>query len=396
MHYGESQGFSPDTSDAGNTNSVFQTWLKYPDFDAFWKQIYLSPESIAKIDLPVLEITGYRDDDEPASISFYRDHRHSASAKALNHFYFILGPWDHAGTREPKPAVRGEEFGSASLVDMSRLQREWHDWILKSGTKPEFLKNNVAFYVQGLGAECWKYADSLDATALELQTVYLTSDNGAKSVFYSDLLVEKPAASNPDLFVSDPNDLSAAQSARVAHGKIVLPKNGAGFDLHGNGLVYHTTPFEQEAEIDGSMDLDLWLQIDAPDTDLAYELHLITPEEKARWLTSARLRARYRHGLEQGEAIAQGQPEEYVFPPSQWFSQRVPKGSYLRLIVQAVNQPEMQKNFNSMKPVSEQSGTDARVAKIWLLHDAEHRSRLVLPLGDPSASCSASNLLTGP
>jgi predicted HD phosphohydrolase len=51
----------------------------------------------------------------------------------------------------------------------------------------------------------------------------------------------------------------------------------------------------------------------------------------------------------------------------------------------------MQKNWNSMKPVSEQSGADARLATIHLLHDAGHRSVLILPVGDPTAACSASN-----
>lgn len=381
---------------AGNISTVFQTWLKHPDFDAFWQPIYLAPERIAKIDLPILEISGYRDDDEPASISFYRDHRRSQDLAALDRFYLILGPWDHPGTRAPKSQVWNEQFGPASLLDMRRLQLEWYDWILRSGTKPEFLRKHVAYYVQGPGAECWKYADSLDTAATGSETLYLTSRTGAKSVFDSGRLSAKPSPSGtgPDSFVSDPNDLSAASTTRESEGKIVLPGGEAGFDLHGNGVIYHTVPFEQESELDGSISLHLWLQVDAPDTDLAYELYLITPEGKTHWLTSARLRARYRHGLERGEAIRRGQPEEYVFPPSQWFAQRLPKGSYLRLIVAAVNQPEMQKNWNSMNPVSEQSGADARLAKVDLLHDAEHQSRLILPVGDPAATCGETGGVT--
>jgi len=376
---------------AGNTSTVFQTWLQHPDFDAFWQPIYLPPDSIAKIDLPILEISGYRDDDEPASISFYRDHLQSKNPEALERFYLILGPWDHPGTRAPKAQVWSEEFGSASLLDMRRLQLEWYDWTLRSGPKPQFLRKHVAYYVQGKGAECWKYADSLNSAATHSQTLYLTSKDGAQSVFESGRLADQPADGSPDSFVSDPNDLSAAQSIRPSEGKIILPAGAAGFELHGNGVVYHTAPFAQDSELDGSIALHLWLRVDVPDTDLAYELFLVTPEGKTHWLTSARLRARYRHGLERGEPIRQGQAEEYVFPPSQWFAQRIPQGSYLRLIVKAVNLPEMQKNWNSMKPVSEQSAADAQVAKILVLHDAQHRSRVILPVGDPTAACSDSN-----
>lgn len=376
---------------AGNTSSVFQTWLQHPDLDAFWQPIYLPPESIANIDLPTLEISGYRDDDEPASISFYRDRLQSKNRAALERFYLILGPWDHPGTRAPKRRVWNEEFGGASLLDMQRLQLEWYDWIFQSAAKPEFLKKHAVYYVQGPGAECWKYADSIDTAAARSQILYLTSASGAKRVFESGALALKPSDSNADSFVSDPNDLGAAQANRESYGKIILPAGEAGFDLHGNGVVYHTPRFEQESELDGSVALHLWLEVDAPDTDLAYELYLVTPEGKTHWLTAARLRARYRYGLSKGEPIRQGQPEEYVFPAGQWFAQRIPKGSYLRLIIEAVNQPEMQKNWNSMKPVSEQSGADARLATIHLLHDAGHRSVLILPVGDPTAACSASN-----
>jgi hypothetical protein len=373
----------------GNTSTVFQTWLAHPDFDAFWQPIYLAPERIAGIDLPILEISGYRDDDEPASLSFYRDHLQSKKPAALERFYLILGPWDHPGTREPKARVWNEEFGPASLLDMRRLQLQWYDWILRSGAKPEFLARHVVYYVQGPGAECWKHADSLDAAATRSQVLYLTSDTGARRVFESGQLAGEPADGGEDSFVSDPNDLSAAHSIRASEGKIILPAGEPGLDLHGNGVVYHSGPFQQDAELDGSIALRLWLQVDAPDTDLAYALYLITPEGKAHWLTSARLRARYRHGLERAEAIRQGQPEEYVFPASQWFAQRIPKGSYLRLILESVNLPEMQKNWNSIKPVSQQSGADARVATIRVLHDAEHSSRLVLPFGDPAAACAS-------
>jgi len=372
----------------GNTTTVFQTWLAHPDLDAYWRPLYLAPERIAGIRLPVLEISGYRDDDEAASISFYRDHLQSKDALALERFFLILGPWDHPGTRAPKERVWNEEFGPASLLDMRKLQLEWYDWILRSGKKPDFLAKRVAYYVQGAGAECWKYADTLDGAAVRSEVLYLKSSGGARSVFNSGELASEPADGGAESFISDPNDLSAAQSLRESEGKIVLPAGDPGLDLHGNGVIYHTGRFTKEAELDGSIGLHLWLEVDAPDADLGYALYLITPDGKAHWLTSDRLRARYRHGLDRAEAIAPGKPEEYVLPAGRWFAQRIPKGSYLRLILEAVNLPEMQKNWNSMKPVSEQSGADGRVATIRVLHDSSHPSRLILPLGEPAAPCA--------
>jgi predicted acyl esterase len=72
-----------------------------------------------------------------------------------------------------------------------------------------------------------------------------------------------------------------------------------------------------------------------------------------------------------------------------WFAQRIAKGSYLRLILQGVNIPEMQKNWNSMRPVSRQSAADAQVATIRVLRESGHASRLVLPIGDAAAPCGS-------
>jgi hypothetical protein len=181
-------------------------------------------------------------------------------------------------------------------------------------------------------------------------------------------------------WVSDPNDLSAAA--------VTAAQPGA--DLHGNGLIFHSAPFSEVTEIDGRMDLKLWLSIDAPDTDLRANLYLVSPDGKSHPLTETMLRTRYRNSEEHPEPIHENQPEEYHFDPGHWFAVRAAKGSQLRLILGSLNDPSYEKNWNSMKPVAEQTGRDARVAHIRLLQSPEHASTLTLPLGDTGVSCESS------
>jgi len=365
---------------AGNATTDFQLWVSHPEVDDFWKRIALSHEQVAGVNLPVLVITGAVDGDQPGTLSYYRDHIAATDKHALENYFVVIGPWDHPGTREPKQDFAGEHYGAASLVDVLRLHREWYDYTMKSGAKPAFLKKPVAFYVAGKGAECWKYADSLAAATTATQTYYLDATGGAASVYHSGSLLTKSDGASGGSFLSDPNDLSAAE-----------PKDGQpGSDLHGDGLIFHSAPFAKETEIDGIPELHLWLSIDAPDTDFGYELFLIDATGKARFLTDGTMRARYRHSLEHGEPIHENQPEEYVIPAEFWFAMRAPEGSQLRLIVGALNSPGMEKNWNSIKPVAEQSGADARVAHIQLLQSPEHRSMLTIPLGDPTAACTES------
>jgi predicted acyl esterase len=56
------------------------------------------------------------------------------------------------------------------------------------------------------------------------------------------------------------------------------------------------------------------------------------------------------------------------------------KGSRLRLLVSSINTPSAEKNYNSGGVVAKETGKDARTAHIQLLHDAEHKSALELPI----------------
>lgn len=369
---------------AGNKTTVFQTWIQHPDFDSYWQKMALTREQVANIDMPVLAITGQADGDQQGTLSYYEDHRTSRNPKTLDMYYLVIGPWNHGGTRRPQRKIGNVEFGPASLLDVLRLQKEWYDWTMKDGSKPGFLKEHVAYYVEGTGAECWKYAESLDTLPTGSDLYYLGSGSGsgnAADIYHSGVLAATPNDDAPDAFVSDPNDLSAAKPS---------PAEG-GADLHGNGVVYTTAPFSKTTELDGFTDLRLWLKVDAPDTDLEYDLYLVAPNGTTRELTGDVLRARYRNGKEHPEFLKPNQPEEFKFPHGQWFSHRAVAGSRLRLVISALNTPDYEKNWNSRKPVAEQSGADARVAHIQVLHDAGHRSTLRVPTGNPNATCIASS-----
>jgi len=365
---------------AGSMDTVFQKWLAHPEVDSFWKGLALSREQVAGIHLPVLVITGAADGDQPGTLSFYRDHITTDDAATKANYFLVMGPWDHPGTRDPKLDFGGQHYGPASKVDVLRLHKEWYDYTMKGAKKPAFLEKPVAYYVSGAGAECWKYADSLDAVATGSATYYLNAAGGASSVYRSGLLQTEQKGAEGGSFTLDPNDLSGAEQS----------DGQPGASLHGDGLIFHTAPFVKETEMDGLPDLRLWLSIDAPDTDLSYELDLITGDGKARQLSFGLMRARYRHGLEKAEAIHENQPEEFDLKSEQWFGLRAAKGSQLRLIVTGLNVPDFEKNWNSMKLVAEQSGADAHVAHVQLLQSIEHPSTLTIPMGDPAAACKAS------
>jgi putative CocE/NonD family hydrolase len=366
----------------GNPSPVFQRWLDHPTPDDFWKAMNPTPEQFARIDLPILTITGHYDGDQVGALTYYRDHLRYASPAARDRHYLIIGPWDHAGTRTPNAKVGGLTFGEASVLDLNDLHRQWYDWTMKGGPQPTFLEKKVSYYVVGPGAEQWKRADTLESIGATRRAFYLDSENGvASDAFHSGRLSDqKPKApSGPDRYVYDPRDLRPA-SLLDDEVQGFLVSQQAALNLLGNGVVYHSEPFAEATEVSGQVKLSLWMSLDVPDTDFRADLYEILPNGVSVLLTSDGLRARYRDSLEKETLVPRGEVLRYDFTGFTWFSRRVSKGSRLRLVVSCPNAPGFQKNYNSGGVVNEETPKDARTAHVAVYHDAGHPSVLEIPV----------------
>ena len=366
----------------GNSSSVFQKWMKHPIPDAYYDAMVPSPEQYKQMSVPILTITGHYDGDQLGAFTFYKRHMQYGSTEAKAKHFLIIGPWDHAGTRTPKAEVGGLKFGQASVLDLNKLHTEWYDWAMKGGTKTEFLKKRVAYYV--VGAEEWKYADSLESISNEEKKLYLSSNGDASDVFRSGTLMEGKASSPAatDSWTYDPLDTRPGM-AESDDDSNSLTSQRAVLNLFGEGVIYHSEIFTESTEIAGFPKLTLWLKMDVPDTDLEADLYEMLPDGRSVALTSASMRARYRESLREGKLVAAGKIEKYIFENFTFFARQIAKGSRLRLVVRSINSPSTEKNYNSGGVVAAETGKDAKTAHITLLHDAEHPSVLALPVVKP-------------
>jgi len=366
----------------GNTSTVFQKWMKHPIPDAYYDAMVPSAEQYKRMSVPILTITGHYDGDQPGAFTFYKRHMQYGTAEAKAKHFLIIGPWDHPGTRTPKAEVGGLKFGQASLVDLNKLHAEWYDWAMKGGTKPEFLKKRVAYYV--VGAEEWKYADSLESISNATKTLYLGSGGGAGDVFRSGALTEENSAASTgmDSWTYDPLDTRPGSAEPEDDGNS-LASQRAVVNLFGQGVIYHSETFSENTEIAGFAKLTVWLKMDVPDTDLEADLYEILPDGGSVALTGASMRARYRESLREAKPVMPGKIEKYVFDNFTFFARRIAKGSRLRLVVRSINSTGSEKNYNSGGVVAAETGKDAKTAHISLVHDKEHPGVLELPVVKP-------------
>lgn len=385
--YEQHRAFREIDAVVGNPSPVFQQWIAHPMVDAYWDSFNPSADQYARIDLPILSVTGQYDGDQPGAMRHYREHLAHAGEHARAQHYLVIGPWDHAGTRTPKAEVGGLVFGKASLVDMNKLHKDWYDFTMKGRSKPEFLKDRVAYYVLGNGAEDWRYAPSLDAVTAESRPVYLGSRDGrANDVFAAGSLDAAAPAGNgkPDVYVYDPLDTSSAEVDEV---EVPNPLTDQRWILQqaGKYLVYHTPAFAEPVDIAGFFKLSAFIAIDQPDTDFHAIIYEILPDGTNVMLSDDMMRARYRGGDRAAELVKPGHIERYEFDRFTFVARRIQKGSRLRLVVAPVNSLYAEKNYNAGGVVADETGKDARTVRVTLYHDARHPSALYLPIAAVAA-----------
>jgi hypothetical protein len=363
---------------AGNPCDYFQRIVDHPTVDESIEALAPSPEDYRRLTLPILTITGHYDDDQLGAMAFYRRHMKHGSAESKAQHYLILGPWDHAGTRTPKREVGGLTFGEACMLDLNDLHVQWYDWVMKGGPKPEFLQKRVAYYVTG--ADRWKYADNLDNIADQTLTLYLDSEGRANDVFeLGRLNPGSPARDAVDTFVYDPLDVRPA-SLETEFNEAHVTDQRPAHNLFGNGVVYHSAPFDAPAEITGNFTLTIWLSMDVPDTDFVATVYEILPDGSSILLSEDRLRARFRESLHEETLVTPGEITRYVFDWFPFISRQITQGSRLRLLFRCVNSIYWEKNYNSGGVIAVETAADARTAHVTVHHTAEHPSRLDVPI----------------
>jgi uncharacterized protein len=367
---------------AGIPSALFQEWLSHPQLDAYWDGYEPTAERYGKIAVPVLTITGAYDGDQPGALQHYRRHMQNAPQESRARHYLVIGPWDHSGTSSPKAEIAGLKVGPASVVDLPQLHLDWYAWTMQGGTKPEFLRKNVAYYVTG--SEIWRYSDSIEGITARSQAFYLASNSNAADLFSSGSLVsECPHGSQPDHYYYDPRDVSHAEF-EAAMGPESLVDQRMIYAMNGKQLVYHTAPFTEGAEIAGFFTLCVWLSIDQPDTDVRAIVQEVGPDGAVVHLTSDWIRARYRESLRVAKLVDTALPLRYDFERFMFVARRIRRGSRLRLVVGPINSIHWQKNYNSGGSVADESGSDSRPVSVRLFHDDQHPSALQVPFGAES------------
>lgn len=329
----------------GTPNPWLQKWLQHPGYDDYWQSMVPYKEEYARINIPVLSITGYYDDGQVSALEYLKEHyKYNPAAQ----HYLIIGPYDHFGAQKGGLAeLRGYKVDSLALIDTRKITFEWLDYILKGGARPALLKDKINFEV--MDKNVWKHAPSLDKMEPYQARFYLDHTAGGKSK----LSLKKPSK---EAFIPQKVDLADRSTVNNDSYPDPIIKNELN---QSNGVFFWSKPFDKDVSVSGSLKGTLKAIINKKDMDIGLGLYVVSPEGKYFQLSYYLGRASYAADMSRRRLLTPGKLETIPFHRSRIFSKQIKKGSRLLLVLNIDKNPFAQINYGSGKDVSKETIMDA-------------------------------------
>ena len=357
-----------------DTAPYYYEWLRHPVDDPWWSWADL-PGKYGHTGAAVLNLSGWYDDNygpEGATTNFLglvaaRGGRPANTA-------LLIGPWVHGVDSTATPRAGERSFADAAKIDYDSVVLDWMDHYLRGLDNGVDREAPVRYYL--MGAEAWRESPSWPPKA-KSRNFYL---GGAVTGRPGHLVTSPHLAAGFSSFVADPmHPVTNKYPDSGAHDYGYLVSRA---DL----LTFDTEPLAHDLEIAGPIESHIFLRCDCQDVDVWVRLYDVAPDGTAWNQMSPGIdvqRASYRD-------VARGRK---LLRPGKTYEVRVTgpvtanvfkKGHRIRVQVSASFFPNFSRNLQNGE--LESQGADGVSRTIRVYHDAAHRSRVVLPVVDSTAS----------
>ena len=338
----------------GTPNPFFLRWLNHPSYDRFWQTLIPYGREFAKVDIPVLTITGYYAAGEGGALYYFKEH-HRYDPHA-NHT-LLIGPYDDGVTqRGVQPALRGYSVDQAALVDLRELRYEWFDSVLKGAATPALLKDKVNFEV--MGANEWRHVPSLEAMANGSLKLFLDpAPMGA-----SHRLTQQRAAGKGKAKSADPGFVAQVVNLadRSDAGSNWMPTDIAANSVEvRNATNYVSAPLPRPLELQGAWSGRLDLTVNKMDVDLRVAAYELRPSgEYVQLFEPYVFRASYAQDRVHRRLLRAGERQMISFKVERLTSRKLEAGSRLVLVLEVNKRPDQEINYGGGEDVSAESLED--------------------------------------
>lgn len=335
----------------GHDDPLFIRWLNHPSYDRFWQTMIPFEHGFARVDIPVLTMTGYFAAAEPAALYYFAEHhRYDAHADHT----LLIGPYeDGTVQRGPAAALRGYEVDPAAMIDLRELRYQWLDHEMKGAALPELLSGRVNYEV--MGANEWRHAARIEDMAAQSLKFYLSAAAGSSGDGHrlSRRKLRRSAAVTQTVSLTDRSDAGWMPPTDLITKSLVTH----------NAAMFASAPLKGRVEFSGLLAGTLDFTVNKQDMDInisPYELtadgdyvRLFDPTDELR-LSYAADRV-HRHLLKAGER------QRLRFRGERMTSRLLQAGSRLVIVLRVSKRPDREINYGTGNDVSEESIEDGKV-----------------------------------
>jgi uncharacterized protein len=327
----------------GNPNKIFQRWLQHPNFDSFWQNTTPNKHQFAKINIPVLTITGYFDDDQLGALYYFNEH-HKYNKNANHHL--LIGPYDHGGAQAlPSNEVDGYKIDSVAKINITDLVFNWFNYILKGAKKPVILKDKVNYEV--MGKNIWKHALSLAKMNNDTLTFYLGTEKDSLDFKMTTLNNTEIKYTEQEIDFKDRGDTVFNPNQKLNS----LDKK--------NIYTYITPVFKDSFEINGVIVGEILASINKKDFDILLDIQEVDADGKTFFISSNYFRASYAKDKTTRNLLKPEQVETIPIVNNYMTSLKIKAGSRLVFGIGVVKKASAQINYGTGKDVSDETILDA-------------------------------------
>jgi len=289
----------------------------------------------------------------------------------------VLGPWSPG-----IPAVTGErdygtrQFDTAAHLDYDALVLDFMDLHVRGLCNHLAQARPVRYFV--MGDNQWREEDSWPPAAAKPYAIHLGPRREGRATNRLSHAVPAPGPLS-STFVADP-----AKPVREIPGSDLGPMDQRELTPHGDLLLFESRPLKRKMTIAGHIRAEIYVSSDAPDLDLYVKLLDVAADGTTYNLMDSGaevLRASLRRVLR-----GKGRKKQLLEPgqiyrldlDSLLTANTFHPGDRIRVVLCASWFPGMARNLQTGE--DEAVSALMRPARITVHHDAEHPSRLLLPV----------------
>jgi len=343
----------------GKPDFLFLRWLNHPSYDRFWQMMIPYGREFAKINIPVLTITGYYAASEAGAL-YYFDEHHRNNPHADH--TLLIGPYDDGATvGGVQSSLRGYQVDAAAQVDLRELRYEWFDHVLKGSPVPGLLQGRVNYEVMG-GNE-WRHAQSIEAMGSGSLKFYLdaTAVNASHRLAQHIVTVKakdptakgKSKGDAPPTFVSQEVSLADRSDATTWAPQVDIASHNVEVR---NATAYVSDPLPKPLELQGQWSGRFDLTINKVDVDLRIAAYELLPNgDYMQLFEPYTLRASYAKDRLHRRLLKAGERQVLAFKIERLTSRKLLAGSRIVLILGVNKRPDEEINYGTGGDVSNES-----------------------------------------